>query len=117
MRIKGGGACNDEKSCKQHAQSEKGSSNYFPPTIQGSGELSNDPSINPDFYSGHKILCEYCSSDVCSGKRTEPSSDPDTWGYYFSGHLILQHIVQYATDNLGILDAQYVLVTGNSAGK
>eukprot|EP01084_Bolivina_argentea_P105192 188309_1 len=114
--IQGGGGCSDQKSCEQRTKSSKGSSNYFHPTMQGKHELSNDPSINPDFYTGHKIFCEYCTSDAWGGQRTEPSSNPDTWGYIFGGHLVFKSLMQYASDNLNMFDAQYVLVTGNSAG-
>eukprot|EP01084_Bolivina_argentea_P312888 541743_1 len=83
------------------------------PTMQ-----SNDPSVNPDFYTGHKILCYYCSSDEWCGPRTKPSLNPDTWGYIFGGHLIFKLIIQYAVNNLNdsILDAEYVFLAGNSAG-
>eukprot|EP01084_Bolivina_argentea_P105196 188318_1 len=119
IAIKGGGGCHSKGSCDQRAQTAKGSSNYWSKTLNELahfGELSNNKSINPDFYEGHKLYCYYCSSDCWTGQRTKPSQDPDTWGYIFGGHLILQNIIQYAMDNLGLLDAQYVLVTGGSAG-
>eukprot|EP01084_Bolivina_argentea_P312887 541742_1 len=112
--------CHDKKSCDQRAKTSKGSSNYWSPTdnANGFGELSNDPSVNPDFYTGHKILCYYCSSDEWCGPRTKPSLNPDTWGYIFGGHLIFKLIIQYAVNNLNdsILDAEYVFLAGNSAG-
>eukprot|EP01084_Bolivina_argentea_P105195 188315_1 len=118
ITIKGGGLCNTKKSCDQRATTASGSSNYWPATEQFHefGELSNDPSINPDFYTGHKVLCYYCTSDCWQGQRTEASSDPDTWGYIFDGHLVFTQIIEYAETNLGLLDAEYVLLTGASAG-
>eukprot|EP01084_Bolivina_argentea_P312472 540976_1 len=80
------------------------------------GILSNNPSINPDFYSGHHVYCGYCNGDAWSGQRTEPSNDPDTWGLYFSGHLVFGNIIKHLSHNLGLLDAEYVLLTGSSAG-
>eukprot|EP01083_Nonionella_stella_P197329 725587_1 len=118
ITIKGGGGCYTKSKCDQRAKTSSGSSNYWPATEQFHefGELSNDPSINPDFYTGHKILCYYCSSDGWMGQRTEPSSNPDTWGYIFGGHLIFENLMEYAFENLGLLDAEYVLLTGASAG-
>eukprot|EP01083_Nonionella_stella_P209737 759979_1 len=114
--IEGGGACHDEVKCMSRANSSLGSSNYWPQTIKQAHVLSNDPLINPDFYSGHKVYCKYCSSDTWSGQRTKPSSNPDTWGLYFSGHLIFEHIMQYLAEKTTFLDAKYILVTGGSAG-
>ena len=84
--------------------------------MKGNGPLSNDPNINPDFYEGHKVFCPYCNGDVWSGQRTEPSTDPNTWGLYFSGHLVFERIMQYLSENTDILNAKYVLLTGGSAG-
>eukprot|EP01084_Bolivina_argentea_P259617 438108_1 len=116
IQLQGGGACHDETSCTSRANSSLGSSNYWAQAMKGSGAMSNDPILNPDFYSGHKIHCPYCNGDVWSGQRTEPSTDPNTWGFYFSGHLVLERIMQYLANNLNVLDAQYVLLTGGSAG-
>eukprot|EP01084_Bolivina_argentea_P137124 241490_1 len=58
--LKGGGACSDETSCLQRANTSLGSSNYWPQTYNpGNGVNSNDPTINPDFYSGHHIHAPY----------------------------------------------------------
>eukprot|EP01084_Bolivina_argentea_P248592 415854_1 len=72
--------------------------------------------MNPDFYTGHHVFAPYCSGDVWTGQRTEPSKDPDTWGLYFSGHSIFANIIQYLGNNAKIWDAEYVLLTGGSSG-
>eukprot|EP01084_Bolivina_argentea_P132122 233151_1 len=79
--IKGGGYCADEASCMQRANTSLGSSNYWDSTMDSTktnlgGVLSDDPNINPDFYSGHHVYCPYCSGDVWSGQRSEPNK----WG-------------------------------------
>eukprot|EP01084_Bolivina_argentea_P152741 266379_1 len=117
--LKGGGACFDEASCMSRANSSLGSSNYWPKTYNPGGSAnSDDPSKNPDFYQGHQVFAPYCSGDVWSGQRVKPSSNPDTWGLYFSGHLIFERIIQYLAYNLSdsLLDAEYILLTGGSAG-
>eukprot|EP01084_Bolivina_argentea_P132121 233148_1 len=98
--VEGGGSCSDEQSCMQRANTSLGSSNYWNTTIDTStinllGVLSDDPNINPDFYTGHHIFIYYCSGDVWTGQRTQPSTNPDTWGLYFSGHTILSAIIEY----------------------
>ena len=141
--LKGGGACHDEQSCLSRANSSLGSSNYWPKTFNpGDSVNSDDPSLNPYFYQGHQVYAPYCSGDVWSGmkhlhlskiyiypssipfehlagQRTAPSSDPDTWGLYFSGHDIFERITQYLAYNMStgsLLDAKYVLLAGGSAG-
>lgn len=116
IHLDGGGACFTEESCKLRAKTSKGSSNYWPKTRKGSNEWSDDPQTNPDFYMGHHVLIPYCSGDCHTGQRKVPSKNPDTWGFYFSGHLNFRLIIQYLADSMGFVDAQYVLFTGNSAG-
>eukprot|EP01084_Bolivina_argentea_P132124 233154_1 len=108
--IKGGGACYDQHSCTTRANSSLGSSTFWNTTMDTSdinlgGVLSDDPIINPDFYTGHHVFAPYCSGDVWSGQRTEPSNNPDTWGLYFSGHEIFSNIMKYLSQHSNILDA------------
>eukprot|EP01084_Bolivina_argentea_P259623 438116_1 len=114
--LEGGGACSDKQSCLQRANSSLGSSKYWKPTMEAGGLLSNSAKNNPDFYTAHKVYGPYCSGDSWSGQRTQPSKDPDTWGLYFSGHLIFTRIMQFLAENLKVLDAENVLLTGSSAG-
>eukprot|EP01084_Bolivina_argentea_P137342 241866_1 len=118
--LKGGGACHDEKSCMQRANSSLGSSNYWQDTYNpGKSVNSDEASVNPYFYQAHQVFAPYCSGDVWSGQRTKPSAvNPNTWGLYFSGHLIFERLIQYLSYNLSdsLLDAQYILLSGGSAG-
>eukprot|EP01084_Bolivina_argentea_P259614 438105_1 len=116
IKIKGGGACADKQSCLQRANTSLGSSKYWEPIMTPSGLLSDSPKNNPDFYAAHKVYGPYCSGDTWSGQRTVPATIPDTWGLYFSGHLIFTRIIQYLAQNMGILDAEYVMLSGGSAG-
>eukprot|EP01084_Bolivina_argentea_P291464 500935_1 len=116
INMMGGGGCNTKSKCTQRANTSKGSSNYWSKTHPGQHALSPDPSINPDFYQGHHVHCPYCSSDGWGGQRTTPSTDPDTWGFYFSGHLVFMNIIKYLEQHLNFLNASHVLLTGGSAG-
>eukprot|EP01083_Nonionella_stella_P099727 280410_1 len=51
IRLAGGGACGDKTKCMKRANSSLGSSNYWAQAMKGSGAMSNDPILNPDFYS------------------------------------------------------------------
>eukprot|EP01084_Bolivina_argentea_P235904 396814_1 len=122
IELKGGGACYDKESCTQRANTSLGSSKNWPKTREASshGDInSNDPNKNPDFYSAHQIYAPYCSGDIWGGQRKTPSTDPDTWGFVFNGHLIFTQIIQYLAYNISngsIYDANYILLTGGSAG-
>eukprot|EP01084_Bolivina_argentea_P085612 154752_1 len=117
--LKGGGGCADKESCMQRANSSYGSSTYWNTTYTPYGVNKDDASTNPYFYQAHQVFAPYCSGDGWSGQRYEPSTDPDTWGLYFSGHLIFERIIEYLAYNLSdasLLDAQFVLLSGGSAG-
>eukprot|EP01084_Bolivina_argentea_P183406 316477_1 len=116
IQLQGGGACHDKESCLKRANGTLGSSKNWPATKSAGGVLSDNARANPDFYSGHHAYLPYCSGDVWMGQRITPSTDPDTWGLYFSGHFIFVNIMEYLEDNLNALDAKYVLLTGGSAG-
>ena len=118
--LEGGGACYTQESCIQRSKNHLGSSNYWPKTFNSQNTiLSNDPITNPDFYSGHHVYAPYCNGDVWSGQRSVSSKNPDTWGFIFGGHLVFESIINYLAYDMktaSILDAQYILLLGTSAG-
>ena len=60
------------------------------------------------------MFVPYCSSDLHSGTVTTPTNL--TWGLYFSGHLIIQSIVDELKSTAGLDNATTVVLTGGSAG-
>jgi len=79
------------------------------------GILSDDPDVNPDFHGAHHVQVPYCTGDGHQGTVTKPTSAQ--WGYYFSGHVNFELIVQHIVDTIpAAKDATKVLLTGNSAG-
>ena len=59
--LKGGGACHDEQSCTQRANSSLGSSKYWAKTYNPSKSVNSDnPAYNPYFYQGHQVYAPYC---------------------------------------------------------
>merc|ERR1711907_717027 len=76
---------------------------------------SNDPAENPHMHSWNHVFVPYCSQDLHSGTVTSPNSS--TWGLYFSGHLILEAIVQELRNaGLGQTSGSTVVLSGGSAG-
>lgn len=56
----------------------------------------------------------YCSQDLHSGQVTEPSDA--TWGLYFSGHLILDAILDDLDKLYNLKEATDIILFGFSAG-
>ena len=113
--LQGGGACTTKQECTSRSQGALGSSNYWSKTKQGQAIYSTSSTENPDFYDGHHVFVPYCGGDVHSGTRTT-NTDPTTWGFYFSGHLIITNIIEYLIKNYGMYKAENVLLSGCSAG-
>lgn len=49
--------------------------------------------VNKDFGGANHVHVPYCSGDLHSGTVTSPSDD--TWGLYFSGHLVFEAVVRH----------------------
>jgi len=120
INMDGGGACDSQKSCNVWAKkgSGKGSSENWAKTKSpnaGALILSDDADINPEFYGAHKVQIPYCTGDLHSGTVVEPTAAQ--WGYYFSGHLNFELIVQNIVYTIPALrQASRILLTGGSAG-
>ena len=105
-----------EVSCKQRSNSPLGSSKYWLPSIPGAGCYSNSESDIPDFYKGHHIFIPYCTGDWHSGRVTNGSRE-ESWGFYFDGHLNVQHILDVLISKYHLHQkAKHILIAGQSAG-
>ena len=132
--LEGGGRCNSESTCSQRTTTKFGSSNYWNSTIEGSKSYSNSSVENPYFYNANHVFLPYCSGDNWVGQVSTPT--PDSFNFYFNGHLIIQNTLDalmninynhtmYLNHNANnsnviipnsLLNAKYILVTGESAG-
>jgi hypothetical protein len=76
--------------------------------------VSDNPSINPDFYTWNRVRIQYCSADLYLGTRTSASAE--TFGLWFSGFNIIRAVIAdlNATQNLG--SATDIIWSGESAG-
>jgi ribosome maturation protein SDO1 len=81
----------------------------------GSHYADPDTTSNPGFGGWSHVQIPYCSQDLHMGTRTNVSGE--TFGLYFSGHLILEEILN-ALDagSPSLKDATDILLTGDSAG-
>ena len=114
--LNGGGECDTKDGCYSHLQSALGSSNYFESNYSDSSSwyfASGYCPYNPSFCSWNHINVPYCSQDLHSGTRLQPTED--TWGLYFSGHLILTAVLN-DLDSYGLMDATDIILSGVSAG-
>lgn len=119
--LNGGGECDQETSCKNQLTGPLGSSKYFSSSTDASGWYlaSDNCDVNPDFCGWNHIFDPYCTQDLHSGQVTEPTEE--TWGLYFSGHNVLEAILddldnKKDKNNLSLLNATEIIVHGMSAG-
>ncbi|XWS61174.1 hypothetical protein CRYUN_Cryun07bG0103300 [Craigia yunnanensis] len=112
LYFEGGGWCGDIKSCLDRAKTSHGSTNYMNKWAIFSGILSNNASLNPDFYNWNRVKLRYCdgASFAGDGKFTNGTSL-----LYFRGQKIWEAIILDLLP-LGLANAQKALLAGCSAG-
>ncbi|KAK2983520.1 hypothetical protein RJ640_023054 [Escallonia rubra] len=67
LQFEGGGWCNDLESCMDRAKSRRGSTDYMSKVEVFSGILSNNASLNPDFYNWNRVKLRYCDGASFAG--------------------------------------------------
>jgi len=117
--LNGGGECDSEDACKGATEGALGSSKYFEETSDASGwYLGSDycPK-NPDLCSWNHVLDPYCTQDLHTGQVTRSELSDDNWHMYFSGHLVLEAILDDLDKRSNSLkNASEILLSGVSAG-
>jgi hypothetical protein len=123
--LQGGGACESPQECAKRAASKSDRrlvtsalETEPPDTLVDVASLSDDATINPDFYDATVVHVHYCSSDAWSG--TKLSSSPDmtdvTRGWHFLGREIVAAVIDDLRLRQGLSDATEVVLAGGSAG-
>uniref|UniRef100_A0A803NB62 Pectin acetylesterase n=1 Tax=Chenopodium quinoa TaxID=63459 RepID=A0A803NB62_CHEQI len=90
LHFEGGGWCNDVQSCLARTKTDVGSSNYMKNVEVFSGILSNNISLNPDFYNWNRVVLKYCDGASFAG---DSKFDNGTSSLYFRGQKIWQAII------------------------
>nr|AFN53693.1 pectinacetylesterase [Linum usitatissimum] len=112
LQFEGGGWCNTVDSCWERAKTRRGSTSLMVKLENFSGILSNNASLNPDFYNWNRVKLRYCDGASFTGdsKIVNGSSV-----LYFRGQRIWDAII---TDLLpkGLANARKALLSGCSAG-
>ncbi|KAJ6883066.1 pectin acetylesterase 9 [Populus alba x Populus x berolinensis] len=112
LQFEGGGWCNDIQSCLDRAKTKHGSSLYMNKLEDFNGILSNDASLNPDFYNWNRVKLRYCDGGSFSG---DAKFDNGTSVLYFRGQKIWEAIILDLLPK-GLGNADKALLSGCSAG-
>ncbi|PQM40872.1 pectin acetylesterase 9 [Prunus yedoensis var. nudiflora] len=90
LQFEGGGWCNDIESCLERAKSRRGSTRYMTKWEVFSGILSNNASLNPDFYNWNRVKLRYCDGASFAGDAVFKNG---TSLLYFRGQKIWEAII------------------------
>ena len=111
IHLEGGGECASKTNCDARKGSALSSSKYFAASVK-MNFLNQDTSYNPVLRQFNRVFLPYCSQDLWSGQRTAATNE--TFGYYFSGHLIVEAVLDELAKNHGLEHATEIVVTGVS---
>ncbi|XWS50504.1 hypothetical protein CRYUN_Cryun12cG0092600 [Craigia yunnanensis] len=112
LQFEGGGWCNDVASCLERAKTRRGSTRFMSKLEVFSGILSNNASLNPDFYNWNRVKQRYCDGASFSGGS---KFDNGTSLLYFRGQKIWEAIIHDLLPK-GLASAHKALLSGCSAG-
>ncbi|KAK1366594.1 Pectin acetylesterase [Heracleum sosnowskyi] len=112
LQFEGGGWCNDLNSCLDRAKTRRGSTRYMNRWEVFSGILSNNASLNPDFYNWNRVKIRYCDGASFAG---DAKFDNGTSLLYFRGQRIWKSVILDLLPK-GLRHAKKALLSGCSAG-
>eukprot|EP00929_Paragymnodinium_shiwhaense_P119388 TRINITY_DN91284_c0_g1_i1.p1 TRINITY_DN91284_c0_g1~~TRINITY_DN91284_c0_g1_i1.p1 ORF type:complete len:391 (-),score=33.35 TRINITY_DN91284_c0_g1_i1:512-1684(-) len=112
ITLQGGFECATRAQCAKRQGTHLESSKYFPKTATATF-LGEDVERNPRLRTWNRVDVAYCSQDLWTGQITEPSEE--TWGYYFSGHFVLEGVLE-SLEGVGLKEATDIVLSGDSAG-
>ncbi|GJP55550.1 hypothetical protein CLOM_g14508 [Closterium sp. NIES-68] len=117
IHLPGGGWCTTEDSCAYRAGRRLGSSHLWAPEINPMwlpGILSANPNVNPGFGEWNMAMAVYCDGGGYVGRRGEVAVAGNRT-LFMDGWKIVMAILDDLSSR-GLMAAQQVLVTGESAG-
>ncbi|XAR53658.1 hypothetical protein NMG60_11022295 [Bertholletia excelsa] len=112
LQFEGGGWCDNVESCLERARTRRGSTRYMNKWEVFSGILSNNASLNPDFYNWNRVKIRYCDGASFSGDAKFYNG---TALLYFRGQRIWKSIILDLLPK-GLGSAKKALLSGCSAG-
>lgn len=112
LQFEGGGWCNDLKSCLDRAKTRRGSTRYMTKWEVFSGILSNNATLNADFYNWNRVKLRYCDGASFTGDAVFTNK---TTTLHFKGQKIWEAIIRDLLP-LGLGKARKALLSGCSAG-
>ncbi|XP_009589914.1 pectin acetylesterase 8-like isoform X1 [Nicotiana tabacum] len=110
--FRGGEWCYNVIDCLNRTKTEKGSSKLAPKQRSFYGILSNNKTLNPDFYNWNRVMVIYC--DGASFTGDVEIVDPVT-NLHFRGARIFHALIEHFLAK-GMKDAKNAILAGGSAG-
>ncbi|CAI5483722.1 unnamed protein product [Closterium sp. Yama58-4] len=117
IHLPGGGWCTTEATCAWRAGRKFGSSRLWPRAMISAwlpGIMSADPDVNPGFGEWNMAMAVYCDGGGYVGRRGEVTTADNTT-LHMDGWKIVMAILDDLSSK-GLMAAQQVLITGESAG-
>ncbi|EKX54596.1 hypothetical protein GUITHDRAFT_160713 [Guillardia theta CCMP2712] len=136
IHLQGGGECVSASECSRKLNAPLASSKFFPPEINltwDSSGCANQSSVeaswgkfgwwlcdgssdsNPDFFGFNHVWLPYCSQDLWSGRQTNWTNLTGNLNVIYAGHFIFKAVLN-RLDDLGLKNAELIILSGNSAG-
>ncbi|GAB5372423.1 hypothetical protein AAMO2058_001664000 [Amorphochlora amoebiformis] len=113
--LPGGGTCVAFDTCSTRKTTDLGSNSNLDDTLEVSGILSSDNSVNPVFADANKVYIPYCDGFFFSGNGGAVIQSGET--LYFQGRSIVQATLETLMQGTyGLSSATEVLLSGVSAG-
>ncbi|WVZ72015.1 hypothetical protein U9M48_020540 [Paspalum notatum var. saurae] len=121
VHLEGGGWCDTVRGCSYRKTTSLGSSRFMQKQVNFTGILSNDPVLNPDFYSWNRVFVRYCDGASFSGDSQLHEGDGQINGnsstLFFRGQRIWEAVLEELMHK-GLAQSKQAsaLLTGCSAG-
>ncbi|KAM3379564.1 pectin acetylesterase 8-like [Capsicum galapagoense] len=108
----GGEWCYNVTNCLDRTKTKRGSSKFADKQTPFYGMLSNNKTMNRDFYNWNRVIVTYCDGSSFTGDVEEV--DPAT-NLHFRGARIFHAMIEHFLEK-GMKDAKNAILTGGSAG-
>jgi len=114
--LQGGGSCIDNATCSDRRSGPHGSSAEYPAARSDLPQfVSRDPAKNPALAGWNHVFVMYCTGDLHLGQMLP--SDAPHWGWArFSGHLVVERVLDDLVKRRRLGEARELVWTGASAG-